>query len=98
MDATRITLCEKFGGYAAQISNAHSRVLWATTSLHELALGGTAVGTGLNADERFAPHAITLIAERIGLDVSEAFNHSEAQASKDSCVQASGALARSPAR
>ena len=92
MDATPITLGQEFGGYAAQISNAHRHVLWATTSLHELALGGTAVGTGLNADERFAPRAIALIAERTGFDVSEAPNHFEAQGSKDACVQASGAL------
>jgi fumarate hydratase, class II len=92
MDATPITLGQELGGYAAQVSKGHSRVLWATTSLHELALGGTAVGTGLNADERFAPRAIALIAERTGLDLSEAANHFEAQGSKDACVQASGAL------
>jgi fumarate hydratase, class II len=92
MDATPITLGQELGGYAAQIANAHERVLWATTSLHQLALGGTAVGTGLNADPAFARRVIAIIAERTDLDLSEAPNHFEAQGSKDACVHASGAL------
>jgi len=93
MDATPITLGQEFGGYATQIQNASARIIQAHVHLHELPLGGTAVGTGLNADQRFASTAIKLIAERSGLkNVREARNHFEAQSSKDACVQTSGAL------
>jgi fumarate hydratase, class II len=92
MDATPITLGQEFSGYARQIENAVAGVAHASGKLVELALGGTAVGTGLNADERFAPRAIALIAERTGLGVSEAPNHFEAQAAKDACVQTSATL------
>ncbi|MFY9587566.1 MAG: class II fumarate hydratase [Actinomycetota bacterium] len=92
MDATPITLGQEVGGYAMQIANAHERVLWATTSLHQLALGGTAVGTGLNADPAFPPRAVALIGERTDLDLSEAADHFEAQGSKDACVHMSAAL------
>ena len=92
MDATPITLGQEFGGYSRQIALAIERIDAASKQLEELALGGTAVGTGINADERFAPRSIALIAERTGLDVREAENHFEAQGSKDACVFASGAL------
>jgi fumarate hydratase class II len=92
MDATPITLGQELSGYAQQVSNGIARVREATVRLGELALGGTAVGTGLNADPGFAPRAIALIRERTGLDVREAPNHFEAQGSKDACVECSGAL------
>jgi fumarate hydratase class II len=92
MDATPVTLGQEFGGYAQQIDNDAARISAAADMLEELALGGTAVGTGLNADERFARRAIELIAERTRLNVREAPNHFEAQSSKDSCVHASGAM------
>jgi fumarate hydratase class II len=92
MDATPITMGQEFGGYARQIELGSADLKHATARLGELALGGTAVGTGLNADRRFAPRAIQIIAERTGLAVREAVNHFEAQASKDGCVAASGAL------
>jgi fumarate hydratase, class II len=92
MDATPVTLGQEFGGYAQQIDNDAGRISSAADMLEELALGGTAVGTGLNADERFAPRTIELIAERTRLNVREAPNHFEAQGSKDSCVHASAAM------
>jgi fumarate hydratase class II len=92
MDATPITLGQQFGGYSRQVENGIARIRAANVHLEELALGGTAVGTGLNADERFAPRAITLIVERTGLAVREAENHFEAQGSKDACVQSSASL------
>jgi len=92
MDATPITLGQEFGGYARQIENGVAGLKDVAGRLGELALGGTAVGTGLNADRRFAPRAIEIVAERTGLKVREATNHFEAQGSKDACVYASGAL------
>jgi fumarate hydratase class II len=94
MDATPITLGQEFGGYAVQVGKALESIRHAASELTELALGGTAVGTGLNADERFAPRAIELIGERTGLEVREAADHFEAQSSKDACVGTSGALRR----
>ena len=92
MDATPITLGQEFGGYARQIELGSAGVRDAEKRLGEVALGGTAVGTGLNAEPKFAPRAVALIAERTGLSVREAVNHFEAQGSKDGCVYASGAL------
>ncbi|MGH2727760.1 MAG: class II fumarate hydratase [Actinomycetota bacterium] len=92
MDATPITLGQEFGGYARQIGNGRGEVRHGAARLEEVALGGTAVGTGLNADGRFASRAIGLLAERTGLDIREAADHFEAQGSKDACVAASGAL------
>ena len=92
MDATPITLGQEFGGYARQIELGAAGVREAEKRLGEVALGGTAVGTGLNAEPKFAPRAVALIAERTGLQVREAVNHFEAQGSKDGCVYASGAL------
>jgi fumarate hydratase class II len=93
MDATPITLGQEFGGYAQQGGYGNVRIFQATARLSELALGGTAVGTGLNADERFAPRTIDIIRERSGLtDLREAVDHFEAQSSKDACVEFSGQL------
>ena len=92
MDATPITLGQEFGGYAMQIGWGRGEVRHGASRLEEVALGGTAVGTGLNADERFAPRAIELLAERTVLGIREATDHFEAQGSKDACVAASGAL------
>ncbi|MGZ4120940.1 MAG: class II fumarate hydratase [Actinomycetota bacterium] len=92
MDATPITFGQEFGGYATQVAKGLDRIQDVQTRLCELALGGTAVGTGLNADKGFAPRAISIIAERSGLPVREADDHFEAQGGKDACVEASGAL------
>jgi fumarate hydratase class II len=92
MDATPITFGQEFGGYAAQISKGVDRVGDACKRLGELALGGTAVGTGINAHEEFAPKTIERLRQRTALDVREADDHFEAQGGKDACVEMSGAL------
>ena len=92
MDATPVTLGQEFGGYAAQVRRAARRVEWAAEDLAELALGGTAVGTGINAPEGFAPAAIRFLSETTGVAFVEAENHFEAQAAKDAVVFAGGAL------
>ena len=92
MDATPITFGQEFGGYAAQISKGLERITDVKRRLGELALGGTAVGTGINAEEDFAARTIENIAERTGLQVREADNHFEAQGGKDACVEMSGTL------
>jgi fumarate hydratase class II len=92
MDATPVTFGQEFGGYATQIDKAVERIGDAGKRLGELALGGTAVGTGINADPAFAPRAIEVLADRTGFDVREADDHFEAQGSKDACIEASGTL------
>ncbi|MDP9145162.1 MAG: class II fumarate hydratase [Actinomycetota bacterium] len=92
MDATPVTLGQEFGGWAAQVSNGLARLDKVLPELEELALGGTAVGTGINAPEGFAPAVIALIAERTGYPFREADNHFEAQGSKDAVVMTSGTL------
>jgi fumarate hydratase, class II len=92
MDATPVRLGQEFGGYAAQIAKGVERVERVIPELEELALGGTAVGTGINAPAGFAADTIALMAERSGFNFFEASNHFEAQAAKDATVNASGAL------
>jgi fumarate hydratase class II len=92
MDATPVTVGQEFSGYAAQIARGIERLDDAGRRLGALALGGTAVGTGINAHEEFAGRAIAVIAQRTGLAVREAEDHFEAQGSKDACVECSGAL------
>jgi fumarate hydratase class II len=92
MDATPIRLGQEFSGYAAQIAKGRGRVEAALGDLEELALGGTAVGTGINAPEGFAAATIERIAARTGYPFREAENHFEAAAGKDAAVAASGAL------
>jgi len=91
-DAVPIRLGQEFSGYARQIELALERVQWVTAHLAELALGGTAVGTGLNAPPGFASRVIQRISEETGYPFREAENHFEAQAAQDAAVQASGAL------
>ncbi|MBI4577037.1 MAG: class II fumarate hydratase [Planctomycetes bacterium] len=92
MDATPVRLSQVFGGYAAQVQRAHRRVASASRGLEELALGGTAVGTGLNAHPEFAPRTIARLAEATGLSLREASDHFEAQGARDALVHASAAL------
>ena len=92
MDATPVTLGQEFGGYAAQVRRAADRLEFAADDLKELALGGTAVGTGINTPDGFAAQAIEILAETTGVEFVEAENHFEAQAAKDSFVFAGGAL------
>ncbi|HEY7563432.1 MAG TPA: class II fumarate hydratase [Acidimicrobiia bacterium] len=92
MDATPITLGQEFSGYASQIRGGEERLHAILGGLEQLALGGTAVGTGLNAPPGFAAAVIDLMSEWSGYSFVEARNHFEAQAGKDAAVMASGAL------
>ncbi len=92
MDATPVRLGQEFAGYAAQIQHARARLQGASEELAELALGGTAVGTGINRPAEFPEHAIAHINKITGMDFREAENHFAAQASKDAFVSVAGAL------
>ena len=91
-DATPVRLGQEFGGYARQIELAIARARRAQDALREVALGGTAVGTGLNAHPQFAAKVLALVSREIGSKVEEAANHFEAQSAQDSVVEASGEL------
>ena len=92
MDAVPITLGQEFSGYAQQLTMALERVNLVLPGLYELALGGTAVGTGLNAHVEFAPKVAAKIAELTGLPFVSAPNKFEALAGHDALVFAHGAL------
>ncbi len=92
MDATPVTLGQEFGGYAAAIRYGVERLHSALPRIGELPLGGTAVGTGINMPPGFAATVITRLADELRLPLTEARNHFEAQASRDSLVEASGVL------
>ena len=91
-DATPIRLGQEFGGYARQIELSIERVKSAAIGLEELALGGTAVGTGINTHPEFPSRTIKKISQMTELPFREAKNHFEAQAAKDAVVQVSGSL------
>ncbi len=91
-DATPLRLGQEFGGYAAQVGRGVERARRAAEGLAELALGGTAVGTGLNAPPGFAQQTIARISERTGQAYREASDHFEAQGARDAAVEASGEL------
>jgi len=92
MDATPVTLGQEFGGYATQVRKGVDRLTKVLPELEELPLGGTAVGSGLNAPEGFAAAVIADMAAIAGYPLREADDHFEAQAAKDATVSASGAL------
>jgi fumarate hydratase, class II len=92
MDATPVTLGQEFGGWATQARKGIERLNKVLPELEELALGGTAVGTGINAPDGFAGAVIALMSDRTGIPFREADDHFEAQGSKDAVVMASGAL------
>src|SRR5688572_17761844 len=91
-DATPVRLGQEFGGYARQVELGVRRLEKLRDTLGELALGGTAVGTGINTDPAFPPAVIQHICRITGLQFTEAKNHFEAQGGKDALVEASGAL------
>ncbi len=92
MDATPVTLGQEFGGYAAAVENGIERLEAAMPRVAELPLGGTAVGTGLNAPKEFAPAVIGRLASSTGLPLTEARDHFEAQGARDGLVEVSGML------
>jgi fumarate hydratase, class II len=91
-DAVPIRMGQEFSGYASQVRAASERIEAALPGIYELALGGTAVGTGLNAPPGFAQAVIAEIGQRTGLPFVEARNHFEAQAARDAACFLSGAL------
>ena len=91
-DATPIRLGQEFKGYAGQIESALERVRQVQPLLGPLALGGTAVGTGLNTHPEFAARTIAGIAAETGLQLRETANHFASQGAIDACVMASGVL------
>ena len=92
MDATPVRLGQEFSGYAAQIEKGIVRAEKARDALLDLALGGTAVGTGINRPAQFPKRAIAHIRAETGLEFYEATNHFEAQGARDSVVEAHGQL------
>jgi fumarate hydratase, class II len=92
MDAVPLTLGQEFSGYVAQLDAGLERLRGVLPGVHELALGGTAVGTGLNAPARFGELAARKIAELTGLPFVSAPNKFAALAAHDALVMASGAL------
>lgn len=91
-DATPVTLGQEFGGYKQQLLNSVERLKTLYPLLGELAIGGTAVGTGINADKAFGKKMAARLSKELNLPLKEAPNHFEAQASKDTCMQVSGTL------
>ena len=91
-DATPVRLGQEFGGYAAQVEYGIRRAQRAIEILSELPLGGTAVGSGLNAHPDFAKLTVAKLAAELGVKLQEARNHFEASAARDACVEASGCL------
>jgi fumarate hydratase class II len=94
MDATPLTLGQEFGGYAAQIARGRAAVRSSLERLAELAIGGTAVGTGLNAPAGFAEDVVTRLAEDTRLPFVCAGNRFEALSAHDAMVETSGSLKR----
>lgn len=91
-DATPIRLGQEFSGYASQLRHAQERLHRALHALGELAIGGTAVGTGINAHEKFGAMVAAELTRQTGVHFREAVNHFEAQHAKDAVVEASGHL------
>ena len=91
-DAVPVTLGQEFSGYARQVANGKARLDAVKPRLAEVALGGTAVGTGLNAPPGFADRVIELVSEETGHPFTGAPNKFEAMGAKDACVETSGAL------
>jgi len=92
MDATPIRLGQEFSGYAAQVEHSIERVRAVMPDLCELAIGGTAVGTGLNTHPEFGARVAAELARETGLPFREARNHFEAQGAQDGAAWASAAM------
>ncbi len=92
MDATPVMLGQEFGGYATAVEHGIERINAALPRVGELPLGGTAVGTGINAPKGFARRVIAQLATELNLPLTEARDHFEAQGARDALVEASGVL------
>ncbi|RRJ82847.1 class II fumarate hydratase [Aestuariirhabdus litorea] len=92
MDAVPIRLEQEFSGWSAQLEDARERIQHSASELSPVALGGTAVGTGLNTHPRFASLCLQQLAELSGVMLTEAPNHFAAQASVDRCAAYSADL------
>ncbi len=92
MDATPVMLGQEFGGYAATVGYAGERLDAVLPRVRELALGGTAVGTGINTPPGFAARVVEELSAQTGQPFTEARNHFEAQGTRDSLVELSGVL------
>ena len=91
-DATPVRLGQEFLGFAGQAENSLQRLARMNTALAEVALGGTAVGTGVNTHPEFASRTCRLLSEMTGVEIKETSNHFQAQSTLDALVEASGAL------
>jgi len=92
MDATPVMLGQELGGYAATVRYAAERLDSVLPRVRELPLGGTAVGTGINTPRGFAARVIEVLSDETGQPFTEARDHFEAQATRDSLVELSGVL------
>lgn len=92
MDAMPMRLSQELGGWASQISHGIERVKGAMARLTQLAQGGTAVGTGINAHPKFGAKVAVLLAEQTGVDFRPAHNYFEALSSVDAAVEMSGQI------
>jgi fumarate hydratase class II len=92
MDATPVTLGQEFGGYASAVEHGVERIRASLGRVGELPLGGTAVGTGINAPPGFAAAVIARLAAELDLPLVEARDHFEAQGGRDALVELSGLL------
>jgi fumarate hydratase, class II len=92
MDATPVTLGQVFAGYARQVRKGMDRVDKAIAALSELAIGGTAVGTGINAHPEFGQRVCRILSEKTGIFFRKAESHFEAQSGRDDCVEVAGQI------
>jgi len=91
-DATPIRLGQEFLGYVGQVERAQERLQYAFRRLSQVALGGTAVGTGINTTPDFAGKVIAGVSKQVGIELSETTNHFQAQSTLDEVVDTSGVL------
>lgn len=91
-DATPIRLGQEFEGYAGQVERALERLEYASERLSDVALGGTAVGTGINTHPKFAGKVLKKLSDHLSLELKETENHFQAQSTLDEIVDASGQL------
>ncbi len=92
MDAMPVTVGQAVGGWAAQVKQSRDRIAATFPRLGQLAIGGTAVGTGINAHPEFGARVAKILASETGLELRESDNHFEGQATQDTAVEVSGQL------